>query len=96
MQREETVTQAPAEPDAAFWHGTIAVAAYYRAERRDFAPWGELADWLAAEAAIDGLLAASARSQRGHEEQTKRGVAMKGKEPVQDRVCGMVVESKAS
>jgi hypothetical protein len=28
----------------------IAVAAYYRAERRGFAPGGEVEDWLAAEA----------------------------------------------
>ena len=29
----------------------IAVAAYYRAEQRDFAPGDELGDWLQAEAA---------------------------------------------
>lgn len=31
----------------------IATAAYYRAERRGFAPGAELEDWLAAEAEID-------------------------------------------
>jgi hypothetical protein len=31
----------------------IALEAYYRAERRGFAPGGELEDWLAAERAID-------------------------------------------
>lgn len=31
---------------------SIAVAAYYRAERRGFAPGHELEDWLAAEAEI--------------------------------------------
>ena len=31
----------------------IAVAAYFRAERRGFAPGGELADWLAAEREVD-------------------------------------------
>ncbi len=31
----------------------IAHAAYYRAERRGFAPGGELEDWLAAEREID-------------------------------------------
>jgi hypothetical protein len=36
----------------------IAVAAYYRAERRGFAPGAELEDWLAAEAEIDGAAAA--------------------------------------
>jgi len=34
----------------------IAVAAYYRAERRGFAPGGELEDWCAAEAEIDQRL----------------------------------------
>jgi hypothetical protein len=35
----------------------IAQAAYFRAEKRGFAPGGELQDWLAAEAEIDGQLA---------------------------------------
>ena len=34
----------------------IAEAAYYRAERRGFAPGGELDDWLEAEAEVDGRL----------------------------------------
>lgn len=34
----------------------IAQAAYFRAERRGFAPGHELADWLAAEADIDAEL----------------------------------------
>ena len=34
----------------------IAVAAYYRAERRGFAPGRELEDWLAAEAEIEAQL----------------------------------------
>ena len=34
----------------------IAVAAYYRAERRGFKPGHELEDWLAAEAEIEGRL----------------------------------------
>lgn len=33
----------------------IAEAAYYRAERRGFAPGNEMSDWLQAEADIDGL-----------------------------------------
>jgi hypothetical protein len=33
----------------------IAEAAYYRAERRGFAPGRELEDWLAAEIEIDAL-----------------------------------------
>ena len=35
---------------------TVAVAAYYRAERRGFRIVGELGDWLEAEADIEGLL----------------------------------------
>lgn len=48
--------QAPAEPAAtpapgpADRQASIAVAAYYHAERRGFAPGGELDDWLRAEA----------------------------------------------
>jgi Protein of unknown function (DUF2934) len=34
----------------------IATAAYYRAEKRHFAPGCELEDWIAAEAEIDALL----------------------------------------
>jgi hypothetical protein len=34
----------------------IAESAYYRAQRRDFAPGHELEDWCAAESEIDGML----------------------------------------
>ena len=34
----------------------IATAAYYRAEKRHFAPGCELEDWIAAELEIDALL----------------------------------------
>jgi Protein of unknown function (DUF2934) len=34
----------------------IATAAYYRAEKRHFAPGGELEDWMGAESEIDALL----------------------------------------
>lgn len=33
----------------------IAIAAYYRAEARGFAPGWELEDWLAAEAEVDAI-----------------------------------------
>jgi Protein of unknown function (DUF2934) len=36
----------------------IAQAAYFRAERRNFAPGRELEDWVAAEAEVDRELAA--------------------------------------
>lgn len=41
----------------------IAQAAYLRAERRGFAPAGEVEDWLAAEAEVDALLKAGNGSQ---------------------------------
>jgi hypothetical protein len=34
----------------------IAEAAYFHAERREFAPGGEVQDWLAAETEVDALL----------------------------------------
>lgn len=37
----------------------VAKAAYFHAERRGFAPGGEVEDWLAAEAEVDALLAHS-------------------------------------
>lgn len=40
------------------WH-MIAEAAYWRAEKRGFAGGGEVDDWLAAEADIDGQLGAA-------------------------------------
>jgi hypothetical protein len=43
---EATTTAAPAADS--LYH-EIAVAAYFRAEKRGFAPGGELEDWLAAE-----------------------------------------------
>ena len=45
----------------------IAEAAYYLAEKRGFAPGGELQDWLEAEAQIEAWLRASGRRpRRGH------------------------------
>lgn len=37
----------------------VAEAAYLRAERRGFAPGGEVEDWLAAEAEVEALLRAA-------------------------------------
>lgn len=48
------VRRATASPDER--RAMIAQAAYYRAERRGFAPGGELQDWLEAEAEIDRSL----------------------------------------
>ncbi|MGH8202937.1 MAG: DUF2934 domain-containing protein [Steroidobacteraceae bacterium] len=44
----------------------IAQAAYLRAERRGFAPGGEVEDWAAAEAEIDALLRASSGGRPQH------------------------------
>lgn len=40
-------------------HELIAVAAYYRAQIRSFAPGAELQDWLEAEVEVDSLLESS-------------------------------------
>jgi hypothetical protein len=50
-----------ARVDAEFRHEMIAKAAYYIAEQRGFAPGHELADWCAAEAAVDASLRGAAR-----------------------------------
>jgi hypothetical protein len=44
-------------------HEMICVAAYYRAERRAFAPGGERRDWLEAEREIDRMLAKMAQNR---------------------------------
>jgi hypothetical protein len=59
--RAASPTQTPMAPSAARRHAMIGVAAYYRAERRGFAPGGAEADWLEAEADIDRLLTAMTR-----------------------------------
>lgn len=42
--------RASEQPDRSWLAEMIATAAYFRAERRGFAPGNELADWLQAEA----------------------------------------------
>lgn len=42
----------------------IAEAAYFRAQRRGFAPGGEVEDWLAAEAEVDARLLHSAPASK--------------------------------
>jgi hypothetical protein len=59
--RAASLTQAPMAPSAVERRTMIGVAAYYRAERRSFAPGGAEADWLEAEADIDRLLTAITR-----------------------------------
>jgi hypothetical protein len=43
-------------------HASIAEAAYFRAERRGFAPGHELEDWLAAEDEVEGRLIGEGRA----------------------------------
>jgi hypothetical protein len=47
-------------------HECIAQAAYLRAQQRGFAPGHELEDWLAAEKAVDAMLAQSAAAMQLH------------------------------
>ena len=55
---QELAAQSAAAPTPAELQQRIAEAAYYRAERRGFAPGGETEDWLAAEAEIKARVAA--------------------------------------
>lgn len=45
------------QPTAQQRHEMIAIAAYYLAEQRGFAPGGADKDWLEAEATIDAMIA---------------------------------------
>jgi hypothetical protein len=54
-------SEVPMTPTADERHEMISIAAYYRAERRGFAPGAAEADWLDAEAEIGCLIAAMAR-----------------------------------
>lgn len=64
-----------AHPTAAAREAMIREAAYFRAERRAFAPGGELEDWFAAERQVDGALiqsTASAAAPASAEERSGR------------------------
>jgi len=54
---QEMAAQSAAAPTPTELERWIAEAAYYRAERRGFAPGGETEDWLAAEAEIKARVA---------------------------------------
>jgi hypothetical protein len=43
-------------PDSSAYRELVAIAAYYRAERRGFAPGGEVQDWLDAEQEVAARL----------------------------------------
>ena len=51
----KTGRSVPVHIDPGELYNLIAVAAYYRAEKRGFAPGGELQDWIEAEAEIEQL-----------------------------------------
>jgi len=55
MARRRTEALAAAKPDLG---ALTAECAYFRAERRGFAPGHELEDWLAAEREVEALLCA--------------------------------------
>ncbi|QIK36969.1 DUF2934 domain-containing protein [Caldichromatium japonicum] len=59
-----------AHPSPEQRHEMIAVAAYYLAERRGFAPGHAEADWLRAEQVIDALIAS--RSLRAGQDQVEQ------------------------
>ncbi len=56
MPRNSTAAVAPPVVD---WSATIAERAYFKAERRGFAPGYELEDWLTAEREVAALLASA-------------------------------------
>jgi len=51
----KTGRSVPVHIDTGELYNLVAVAAYYRAEKRGFAPGGELQDWIEAEAEIKQL-----------------------------------------
>jgi hypothetical protein len=72
VQQEEAVSRENASPDTESARRTeerdamIADAAWFRAERRGFAPGHELEDWLAAEQQIDAILQQSRVAAQDH------------------------------
>jgi hypothetical protein len=62
-KREAALPEASADER----HALIAQAAYFRAERRGFAPGHTLEDWLAAEVEVDQRLALARREQQRSE-----------------------------
>ena len=56
LAKSTTKRKAPAGIDADTRRRLVAAEAYFLAERRGFAAGSELADWVAAEAAVDSRL----------------------------------------
>ena len=59
LEEHGAVPNGPGRIDLESRHEMVATAAYYIAELRGFAPGHELADWRAAEAAVDASLRAA-------------------------------------
>ncbi len=68
-QAPQTLEPTPAEREE-----MVAVAAYYLAERRNFAPGGEEADWLLAERQIECLLARARAAGLGRDALARLGL----------------------
>ncbi len=64
----------PFHPSPSEREQMVAVAAYFLAEQRGFAPGGEAADWRAAERQIDAMLAAMRDRGIGREAFQRTGI----------------------
>ena len=60
LEDQETTPDGLARMDPQLRQQMIATAAYYIAEQRGFLPGHEVADWIAAEAAVDASLQTAA------------------------------------
>jgi len=60
LEQHESEPNGLARMDPELRHQMIETAAYYIAEQRGFLPGHELADWMAAEAAVDASLQTAA------------------------------------
>ncbi|HVO07965.1 MAG TPA: DUF2934 domain-containing protein [Burkholderiaceae bacterium] len=60
LEQQESEPNGLARMDPELRHQMVATAAYYIAEQRGFVPGHELADWMAAEAAVDASLQTAA------------------------------------
>lgn len=73
-QHADTAPVAATRPTPEQRHEMIAIAAYYLAEQRGFAPGGAEGDWLRAEAVVDRLIAAHILDRDTSREQGRRAL----------------------
>jgi hypothetical protein len=90
MPRSATAVAAPSVVD---WSAAIAERAYFKAERRGFAPGYELEDWLAAEREVAALLAAPAAKPKRKITRAKSGAE---KAPAAKTAAARASATKAS